>query len=232
MPAVVPAQEAPLEEGPTPGQIPGDLQAVQEDYLHALEEEAKVRDDYNAAVARVLDLSGKIADLDQRLAEVGTELASAESQLTDAEARLADTERSLAQTETQLTLEKSRLRNQAVQAYIGGGATPVPDLAAALKNAAAADDVANAQVYAEIVVSDRKALVTRVSTLRESADELRGQAETVREEAAGVRDEVAGRHAELERMRTEQVDAQAAAGHASAVQQLFGKIIVMNWSEL
>ena len=103
---------------------------------------------------------------------------------TPKQAALDATEQSLADVESRLAVEQQRLRNQAIEAYVGGGATPVPDFVAALKNAGSLEDVAKSQVYAEAVVVDRKAVVKRVSDLRSQADSLRAKANDDRQAAA------------------------------------------------
>jgi murein DD-endopeptidase MepM/ murein hydrolase activator NlpD len=193
--------------------------SVEQEYHEALAEEAEVRERQLAAFARAEELGRQIADLDLRLAEVQGELASAESALADKQASLDATERNLSAVRTRLATEEQRLRAQAVQAYVGGGATPVPDFAAAIRDAASAEDIAKSQVYAEVVVTDRKEVVRRVAELREQADALRELADGERQVASDARDEVAGRHDELARTRAQQAEAQAAASAAAAEQQ-------------
>lgn len=197
--------------------------SVEEEYFHALAEEAEVREKQKAAMERAAELGRKVLDLEARLSVVQAELAEAEAFLAEKQRALDETERSLRDVERQLATEHRRLRAQAIQAYVGGGATPVPDLAAAFKSAASADDVAKSQVYAEVVVSDRKQVVRRVSALREEVDELRQRAGEEREAAAGLRDEVAARHDELARTRDEHLAAQAAAIEAAVEQQRLGE---------
>lgn len=221
-PSLAVAQDEAGDESPDRTVGPG-AGSVHQEYLHALEEEAAVRDKQQAAVKRVTELGVQMADLDFRLAAVEQELAGAEAWLAEKQTALDQTEQALIDTETRLDQENRRLRAQAIQAYVGGGATPVPDLAAALKNAASAEDVAKSQVYAEVVVVDRKEVVKRVSVLRQQVDELRDQAEGERSVAAGARDEVAGRHGELERTRAEQAAAQTAAYIAVLEQQKLGE---------
>lgn len=197
---------------------PPDGSAHQE-YLHALDEEAAVREQQKAAIARSQEAGLRLLELDSRMVEVQGELSHAEATMAERQQALEATERSLTDVETRLVQEHQRLRNQAVQAYVGGGATPVPDLASALRNAASADDVVKSQVYAEVVVTDRKEVVRRVSELREEVEDLRGRADEERRVAASIRDEVAGRYQELQRTRDEQIAAQTAANEAAAEQQ-------------
>jgi murein DD-endopeptidase MepM/ murein hydrolase activator NlpD len=198
---------------------------VTDEYLHTLAEEAAIRDKQEAAVNRVLDLGRQIEQLDARLEVVQQELAESEAFLNAKQATLDETERTLVETEQRLAREHQRLRAQAIQAYVGGGATPVPDLAAAMKNAASAEDVAKSQVYAEVVVTDRKEIVRRVGELRELADVLRDQAEVDRTAAAEARDEVAGRHEELQQARADQSAARTDAYLAVLEQQRLGEEI-------
>ncbi len=178
-----------------------------------------------AAQKRADDLGRQVADLDAHIAEVQQELDAAQAELDQKQAALDQTEASLSDVEARLGTEQQRLRNQAIEAYVGGGATPVPDFVAALKNAASLEDVAKSQVYAEAVVVDRKAVVQRVSELHAQADDLRNKANADRQSAADARDEVAGRRDELEQTRSQQADAQAAALDAAAEQQRLGEEI-------
>jgi murein DD-endopeptidase MepM/ murein hydrolase activator NlpD len=223
-PSFAAAQDEPLEDAPS-APAPAGTGSVHDEYLHSLEEEAEVRDAQAAAIKLATELGQQVADLDLRIAEVQQELSAAEVQLAEKQAVLDATEASLVDVEGRLAREQQRLRDQAIQAYVGGGATPVPDFVAALKNAGALEDVAKSQVYAEAVVVDRKAVVQRVSILRAEADDLRDKADDDRGEAADARDEVAGRHAELDRTRAEQTDAQAAAIVAAVEQQRLGEEI-------
>ena len=205
------------------GSVPAS--SAHEEYLHSLQEEQQVRDAQQAAQKRAADLGTQIADLDNRLADVQQELDAAQAELDAKQAALDETERSLDDVESRLATEQQRLRNQAIEAYVGGGATPVPDFVAALKNAGSLEDVAKSQVYAEAVVVDRKAVVKRVSELRSQADGLRAKANDDRQVAADLRDEVAGRHDELEQTRTQQTEAQLSAMEAAAEQQRLGEEI-------
>jgi murein DD-endopeptidase MepM/ murein hydrolase activator NlpD len=226
-PSLAAAQDEPFEGSSAPSEAtsPAGGGSVHDEYLHSLEEEAEVRDAQRAAIERAEELGQQVADLDTRIGEVQQELAAAEAELAQKQAAADETEASLADVEARLVREQQRLRDQAIQAYVGGGATPVPDFVAALKNAGSLEDVAKSQVYAEAVVVDRKAVVKRVSMLRAEADDLSGQAEADRAAAAAARDEVAGRTAELERTRATQADAQAAAIVAAVEQQQLGEQI-------
>ncbi len=219
---LLPARADAQDPGGTPDP-PVPSGAVTEEYLHTLEEEMAIREKQQAAMNRVLDLGRQIEALDARLDVVQRELADAQTFLDETQATLDRTERTLVETEQRLTREQQRLRAQAIQAYVGGGATPVPDLAAAMKDAASAEDIAKSQVYAEVVVSDRKEIVRRVGELRELAEDLREQAESERTAAAEARDEVAGRAEELQQTRAEADAARTDAYLAVLDQQRLGE---------
>jgi murein DD-endopeptidase MepM/ murein hydrolase activator NlpD len=196
-----------------------------EEYQHTLAEEQQIRDAQKAAQQRADDLGRQIADLDAHLAELQGELDGAQAELDARQADYDRTNASLLDVQARLATEQQRLRNQAIQAYVGGGATPVPDFVAALKDATAIEDLAKSQVYAEAVVVDRKAVIQRVGELREQADDLRSRADEILQTAQAARDEVAGRKDELEQARAQQADAQAAALDAAAEQQRLGEEI-------
>jgi murein DD-endopeptidase MepM/ murein hydrolase activator NlpD len=218
------AQDEP-DPAPRPAAQSAPSSAVQQEYQHTLAEEAAIRQKQMAALNRVTQLAQELFLLDARLVEVQAELDGAQAWLDEKQAALDETDRALAETEARLATEQRRLRAQAIQAYVGGGTVPVPDFAAALKNAAAAEDVAKSQVYAEVVVIDRQELVRRVAVLREQAEDLREQADGERSVAAAARDEVAGRHTELEQTRAAQANAQTAAYTAVLEQQRLGEEI-------
>jgi murein DD-endopeptidase MepM/ murein hydrolase activator NlpD len=188
-------------------------------YFDTLQEEIELRDAFEASKERSAQLALEILDFGVRIDQVQAELSAAEAELSAAEAEAARADRSLARTERQLLDEEDRLRRQAVDAYIGGGAAPTPDFMLALRDPAHLDDVATSRVYSEVVIADRKQIISRIGELREEAAALAEVATASREQAKALRDGVATRMADLERQRAERAAAQEQAEAAAADQQ-------------
>lgn len=185
-------------------------------YDAALEAEAAVRRAHDEAQARAQALAGEVAALDERVGDGEHELATAEADLLVAHDRSAQADARLADTERRLEVERARLREQSILAYIGGGATPVPNLARALGSAEAMGDLAKTRVYAAAVVEDRRRLISEVNGLVDQVALHRDEARQAREAAQAARDEVAARVGDLIARRDERAASQQAAEQAAA----------------
>lgn len=202
-----------------------DQSQVHGEYEEVLAEEARARNDYEAAVLRQFALAEQVRVLDADIASMQSGLQTAQEALAAAEVRALQTRARLEDTERRLAEEKRRFQAQAVAAYIDGGSAPYASLSAALRSEEGLDALAKSQVYASAVVIDRKQLVERFTSLREEVDRLSDEAEQHRFEAKAARDDVADRVAQLERQRQERVDAQAQAEAAAAeAQRLSGEL--------
>ncbi len=202
-----------------------DQSQVHGEYEEVLAEEARARNDYEAAVLRQFALAEQVRALDADIASMQSGLQTAQEALAAAEVRALQTRARLEDTERRLAEEKRRFQAQAVAAYIDGGSAPYASLSAALRSEEGLDALAKSQVYASAVVIDRKQLVERFTSLREEVDRLSDEAEQRRLEAKAARDDVADRVAQLERQRQERVHAQAQAEAAAAeAQRLSGEL--------
>lgn len=191
-------------------------------YEEALAGEADAQRRLDEASLRVLVLHEELAALDARIAVVEEELAAARATASEAEAALVLAEAERQRTEDALAEERQRLRDQAVAAYVGGGATPTPDYAAALQDAAGLNDLAKSRVYGEVVVADRERTVARYQRLKVEAEAVRDEADRAENEAAAARDEVAGRATDLAGQRERLVEARQASADAAAERQRLG----------
>lgn len=213
--AILPTRAWAQVSGQASGQASGQV-AARDDYEAILEESLAVRDRYEAAVERTRELEAEIAALDVRSVELQAELAGAQARVDEADASLMTAEAELASLERRLARETQRLRDESVAAYMGAG-KPVPDLGAAMRDPKALDEFARVQVYADVVVADRKNIIAEVTSLRASADELRGQAQDARDTLASNRDDLAARKADLDSTRADRQradeQAKAAAEH-------------------
>jgi murein DD-endopeptidase MepM/ murein hydrolase activator NlpD len=215
--------EAPPVEDDGGGEVdlpPGTDVAAAYDAALAGEEDARRRLD--EASLRVVALQQEIVDLDARIAVVEQELAGAQARAVEAEAALAVAEAERRRTEDALVDEEQRLRDQAVAAYVGGGAAPVLDYAAALRDASGMNDLAKSRVYGEAVVADRRQVVARYRQLKAEVEIVRDEADRAEGEAAAARDEVAGRAAALTSERARLVGAQQASAEAATERQRLG----------
>lgn len=193
--------------------------AVHDEYVAALEEEAELRDSFEAAKREADDLALQVLDLDARVAQVRTELADAEAALASADAAAAHADTELRDTEARLAREQQRLRDQSIQAYIGGGVMPTPDILEALSDPETLDDVATGRVYADVVVADREKIIASVAELKERAAVLQGEAQAARDLSRLLRDDVAARAHDLETQLADRSAAQLAAQTALGEQQ-------------
>jgi murein DD-endopeptidase MepM/ murein hydrolase activator NlpD len=191
-------------------------------YEEALAGEADAQRLLDEAALRVLVLEEELIALDARIAVVEEELAAAQTRASDAEAALAVAEAERQGTEDALAAEQQRLRDQAVAAYVGGAATPMPDYAAALQDAASLNDLAKSKVYGEVVVADRERIVARYQQLKADAEVLRDEADRAEDEATAARDGVAGRAADLAGQRERLADTRQASADAVAERQGLG----------
>lgn len=192
------------------GQDPGPATAgqVHDEYRELVAEETRLRDDQEAATTRAAELAAQVVALDAQIAEVEGQVAAAQADLTAKQAAAEASEAHLVEIEDRLEFERQRLRDQSVQAYIGGGATPMPNIAKAFESAASLNDLATGRVYASVVTDDRKHLIAGFTRARDEVDAQRALVEVVREASETARDQVAARAAELEGQRVARVAAQ------------------------
>jgi murein DD-endopeptidase MepM/ murein hydrolase activator NlpD len=177
---------------------------AQEEYEHLTAEEVRLFTDYQATVQRAADLTAQVDRISATLAEVGIELNAAQGVLAAADAEVATATTKLDDTERALATARQRLRDKAVEAYIGGGSgSGGLAQADAVVRAESLNDINRALAYSDAVVTDQKTMVDRVVALRDESQKLREGAQRAQQEAAVRRDAVAERRAQIEASRDE-----------------------------
>lgn len=181
---------------------------VHDEYSELLAQETRFREEQEAATRRAADLAAQVATLDAQIVEIEAQLAGAEATFVTKQGEADASEAHLAEIERRLDFERQRLRDQSVQAYIGGGATPMPNIARALERAGSLNDLATGRVYASVVTDDRKHLIAGFSQARDEVEVQRAQVEIDRKASEDARDQVAAQAAELDAQRIARVESQ------------------------
>lgn len=182
-----------------------------------MREEQERRDAQKAADMKAFDLAVQISQLDTRITEVQTELDQAEATLAEQDAAADAADRRVEEAQRVVEREEQRLRDQSVAAYIGGGSSPLPDIAHALDDPKAIDDLAKSRVYAAVVVDDRRQVVARFAQAKEHLALEQGVADDARQSAQEARDAVAATRDDLQAQRDARTAAQADAEAARDV---------------
>jgi murein DD-endopeptidase MepM/ murein hydrolase activator NlpD len=189
---------------PARAATPPPAASAQEEYEQLTAEEVRLFADYQATVQRAADLTAQVDRISATLAEVGIELNAAQDILTAADAEVATATTKLDDTEHSLAAARRRLRDRAVEAYIGGGMGGGGLAQAdAVVRADSLDAVNRAMAYSDAVVTDQKTLVDRVVALRDESQRLRETAQRAQQEASARRDAVAERQARIQASRDE-----------------------------
>ncbi len=168
------------------------------------------------------DLLTELSMLEGGLASAQSDLDQTQSALTEAEARRAKTEIKLADTERELERERSRLRERAVAAYMGGSTGSRAE--AAILGAGSLGEAGVSRAYGNAVVDDDRQLIGRTAELRDRVDGLLDQADADRDDATRARDGLEARRAELEKRRDDAVETESRyAANAQARIQLLSE---------
>lgn len=157
--------------------------------------------------------------LESSVSALAVELASAQGRVDRAESHAADVEDRIADSEDQLDREQERLRQQAVQAYMGGGLGDGMASANAVLKTGSVNDLGATVVYADAVAGDQRQVIRRVADLRARVTDLRAEADRARTEAVQARDDVAARSAVITQQRDQNRVARQQADDAAAAEQ-------------
>ncbi len=195
------------------------MRAASSDYEDATAEEADVFKRYIDAQQQAIDLSGQVDQLNTQVGAIQHDLDQAQAAVQTSALHVLQVSNRLRDAEDQLGQEQDRLRAQAVEAYIGGGAAGGNASANAVMRSGTVDDLGKTIVYADAVVGDQRTTVARVSDLRATVEGLQAEAKTARDDAVRARDEVDGRKKALEAQRDQQATAQRAVADLAATQQ-------------
>lgn len=166
------------------------------------------------------DLLTQLSMLEGGLASAEADIERAEAELVEIEARRRDAGAQLAESERELEVERARLRERAVAAYIGGSLGAGAETA--ILSSVSIDEVGVSRAYENAVVADDHQLIDRTARSRDQVDRLIAEIDADGRAAIGVRDDLVTRRAELERQRDESVatEAQYAAMAQSRVELL------------
>lgn len=162
------------------------------DFEAAAAEEAAALDDLSAALEELEQLNEQLVELRLRLGEVQLRLASARADQEYAAIRQTVAGESLADVTTALESEEDRLREQAVEAYMGGDRVELAT-AAAVVELSGFTAQQTAREYASVIIGDQLATVDQVTALRsavallgEVMDEVEAEAEADAERVLSI----------------------------------------------
>jgi murein DD-endopeptidase MepM/ murein hydrolase activator NlpD len=214
---MAPGVPAPAQAATPP---PAGAASAQEEYEQLTADEVRLFTEYQATVQRATDLTAQVDRISATLAEVGIELNAAEQVLATADAAVEAATTRLDDTEHALVTARQRLRDRAVEAYIGGGiGAGGLAQADAVVRADSLNDVNRAMAYSDAVVTDQKTLVDRVAVLRDETQRLRETAQAAQQDAAVRRDGVAERRAQIQASRDELATVQEQVVQQAQAQQ-------------
>lgn len=205
----VPGQTTTTIEGvPSPPTLSEDelqeLTVLSSDYELATADEIEFLKRYLAAQQQASLIADEVQKLNLKVATVQAELNAAQGRVDVADKELKVVDARLSETYDQLERERDRLRNQAVQAYMGGGSAGGNATAEAVVRAETMNDLSTSLVYADTLVAEQRRTITRVGELRDEVERLLDDAEAKQVVASKARDEVAGRKAGVEAEREAQ----------------------------
>lgn len=214
---------APTAEGPPPS-------ISEQDKQNASAFDGLTVEEY-ALLQRYLDTQTKVSQaqqelvrLNDQLQNLNNDLAKAINKVREANERFLDTKKRLEDAEAQLESHRQRLRNAAVEAYMGGGKGM--SSAAVLLKAGTVDDLTKSKVYANSVADDERDLIDRFVTLRDQVSTLKAQAESERAVATAARDEVGDRQDALRKQA--QLQKMAAASQQQALTDQVQVMLLIN----
>lgn len=172
--------------------------------------EARLAEELEALQEERDRLAAELAAVEQRVADAEAAVEAAVVVEGQATARAAAAESELRRTSTRLARNVRRLQDQAVSAFMSGGATAELN---GLLEVGDIQELETAQAYSNAVVAHQDAVVDEVERLKEQVEELADRAERAR--AAAVE---AAHDAEVRRdaLRAERDDVASLRGDADA----------------
>ena len=177
------------------------LRSLTSEYEVAGDEEAALFDKYLAMAERALSLSDQVRDLNAHVAAAQAVQAEGERKLADAEAHARDLVDQAGRADEDLAREEARLREQALQAYMGGELQSAEAPVDAVARAGSMNELGATLVYANAVVVDRREIIRRVTDLQRRLQELTDESDAAVADAQRRRDELKGAQDEVERQR-------------------------------
>ena len=172
------------------------LLELQRGYDELVADEAETLAEYEIRLARVAELDAQLADLAADIAETEAELDAAVRRVERIEREQRANEAERRQAARDLDTARDRLRDHAIDAFVGGSSSGDPlDAVLDAENAHAAEI---SLTYAETIVDLREAALLEVRELEAALEELAGEIEARHDDADEARAEVAALEASLE----------------------------------
>lgn len=172
------------------------LAGILADYEAAAEEERVALDSLATQLVRLDDLRDDLAGLEDRLARAKLRLTFAAEDAAYAELRRQVSAENLADVEAALSTEQDRLREQAVETYIGGGESDLADSASFLESETLTA-AGTQQVYAQAVVDDQLQTLDRIDALEIAVTALSAEVDNLTAAAALTIEDVGGLEREV-----------------------------------
>ncbi len=192
-------------------QIGNQISQLRDQADEVSEQEADLLGRLDAINNRKADIEARTKALQAQIDQVQRELDEAEATLAELARKEADARSLLIAAQAALEASSKKMREQAVDAYVGGQQTQ--NLADFVLRAEDMRQVAAASEYLNQVVQDRRSVVEQHRELQGQAEDLtkqiaesRAQAQATRDTVAAHQQELAGQKAELDSLK-----AQAAA---------------------
>lgn len=176
----------------------------------AAAEEAAALEELSTQLDHLEDLNGQLDALRVLLGDVQVRLGAARAEAAYAAIREQIAAEGLDDVEATLAREEEQLRDQAVQAYMGGDDVELA-AASAMLELDNYTDLETAREYASAVIDDQLATVDRVDALRAAVVTLTEVVASIRESSAIRADEVGDIEAQLDHLIVTQRDLVATA---------------------
>lgn len=183
-------------------QIKREINSLRQEVEEASAEEADLLGKVDEVRTRRAELDDKVAEIDGRIDDLEDVLDEAGRRFDRTTAELVQTELRLEQVEAEQHEARRQLRDRAVAAYIN------PTEVSAAGMMMRADDVreiAATRGYYRAILAEKRAVLDKVTTLKEQTEDLKTELGKKREEAKAQQDVILEQKGRLETARAEQV---------------------------
>ncbi len=181
----------------------GRLTRLLADFEAAAADEARALADLGVALDQLRQLNDQLDDLKLRVGEVQIRLAAARADAGFARIREATAGESLDDVAATLADEERRLREQAVEAYMGGDDVELATSAAILE-IDNYTELETAREYATVVIDDQLTTVEDVEALRDAVEALSELVAEIEADAAADADRVGEIEAQVDELLVQQ----------------------------
>ncbi|MGI8684044.1 MAG: murein hydrolase activator EnvC family protein [Acidimicrobiales bacterium] len=181
--------------------IKDELRTLREQVSEASEEEANLLTRLDEVQDRKRVLDARVAEVDRQAAAIETQARAAEDSLEAVQSEFVRAQTQLVLENEALAVERGKLRDRAVAAYI---ANPSSNAAELMLRAKDLRQIAATAGYLEAVVEVQTRAVRKYTERRDATDALRASVEVQKDEARRQRDIVVNRLSDLEAVLAEQ----------------------------